>query len=70
MKRHDITIDINRLDVDQLEQLQAMLYNTRQEGWANKCKAINDRTAFLNGWMCDRQAAEYRREFCTEGEAE
>lgn len=56
MKSHNITIDINKLTVDQLEQLRIMAY---QNGQMNDCHAINERIAFLNGWMPAEREKEY-----------
>lgn len=56
MKSHNITIDINKLTADQLEQLQTMAY---QNGQMNDCHAINERIAFLNGWMSAEREKEY-----------
>ncbi len=62
MKAQNMTIDINRLDTDQLAQIAAMLYETRPS--ADLVKAVNDRIAFLSGWMSEKAEAEYAERFC------
>ena len=62
MKAQNITIDINRLNDDQLDQLAAMLYETQRN--PSTGKAINDRIAFLRGWMSKKAEAAYLKEHC------
>lgn len=61
MKAHNITIDINTLTADQLEQLRAM---TCYNGQMRETKEINDRIAFIFGWMSEEQADEYYKKWC------
>lgn len=61
MKAHNITIDINTLTTDQLEQLKAMTY---YNGQMRDTKEINDRIAFINGWMSEKQEDEYYKKWC------
>ena len=61
MKAHNITIDINTLTTDQLEQLRAM---TCYNGQMTETKEINDRIAFIYGWMTEEQADAYREKWC------
>lgn len=61
MKSHNITIDINSLTTDQLEQLKAM---THYNGQMTETKEINDRIAFIYGWMTEEQADAYREKWC------
>lgn len=63
MREHNVTVDINSLNIDQLEQLRDMIYFNRQSGYVRTAKAINDRIAYVNGWMNDSMAAEYYREY-------
>lgn len=57
MKKQLISIDTNQLDTDQLEQLAAMIYNTNA-GSAQTVKQINDRIAFIKGWMSEKAEIE------------
>lgn len=61
MKAHNITIDINSLTTDQLEQLRAMTY---YNGQMTETKEINDRIAFIEGWMTVKQEDAYREKWC------
>lgn len=47
MKERKVTIDINKLNDVQLEQLAAMFYSLKD---MDSTKAINARIAFLRGW--------------------
>lgn len=60
MKAHNITIDINQLNTTQLEQLKEMTY---YNGQMQETKEINDRIAFIYGWMSEEQADAYRKEW-------
>lgn len=61
MKEQNITIDINKLATEQLEQLNKMFYEI---GMMNECKQINERIAFLNGWMTEEKEEEYYNKYC------
>lgn len=61
MKAHNITIDINTLTTDQLEQLKAMTY---YNGQTKETKEINDRIGFLNGRMSADQEDKYYEKWC------
>ncbi len=63
MKAQYIKIDINRLHTGQLEQLAAMIYET-SAGSARDNQAINNRIAFIEGWMSERSEAEYLATHC------
>lgn len=63
MKRQEISIDINRLTVDQLNQIASMLYEYND---LKTCKTVNDRIAFIEGWMSDEQSMEYYKKYCEE----
>ncbi|MCI7108014.1 MAG: hypothetical protein MR945_09055 [Agathobacter sp.] len=62
MKAQNMTIDINRLDVEKLEQLQAMFY---EMGCMDEVAQINNRIAYVNGWMTDSKNKEYFEKYCT-----
>lgn len=62
MKAQNITIDISKLNEEQLEQLATMLYTTNQS--ARTIKEVNDRHAFLAGWMSESVEANYCARFC------
>ena len=61
MKERYFKIDINKLNDTELEQLAAMFY---KYGTAEETRQINDRIAFLRGWMNEKQEAEHVRLFC------
>ena len=61
MKERYFKIDINKLNDTELGQLAAMFY---KYGTAEETKQINDRIAFVNGWMNEKQEAEHVRLFC------
>ena len=61
MKERYFKVDINKLDTDELEQLAAIFY---RYGTAEETKQINDRIAFLNGWMTEEKEAEHLRLYC------
>lgn len=63
MKAQNITIDINKLSVEQLEAVAEILYTTEFTN-IKKAKAVQNRIAFLNGWMSEKQEDEYIKEFC------
>ena len=56
-----MTIDINKLDTMELEQLRAMFFNMNL---MDEVKQINNRIAFLNGWMNEKQEEEYLNKYC------
>ena len=56
-----MTIDINKLDTMELEQLRAMFFNMNL---MDEVKQINNRIAFLNGWMNENQEEEYLNKYC------
>lgn len=58
MRAQNITIDINVLDTDQLVTLAGMVKDP------SKVKQINERLAFIEGWMTREQEEKYFEEFC------
>lgn len=62
MKAHSITLDINRLNDTQLEQLAAMIWETTNR--PETVKEINQRIAFLRGWMSEKAEADYLAAYC------
>lgn len=60
MKKHEITIDINRLNVGQLEELKKMTY---YNGQMQAAKEICDMIAFIQGWMSEELEDAYRKEW-------
>ncbi|NBH61999.1 hypothetical protein D1155_10095 [Anaerotruncus sp. 80] len=63
MKAQNITIDINKLESEDLELLAQILYNTERSN-VQKAKAVQNRLAFVKGWMSEKQEDEYIKEFC------
>lgn len=61
MRKREFAIDINRLNSDQLKQLAAMFY---EQDKLNEVKEINERIAFLCGWMDEEQEKEHVKRFC------
>ena len=61
MKAQNITVDINKMDTEELEVLASFFYH---ENEMNICKQINDRIAFLNGWMSKKKEEEYFNRYC------
>ena len=61
MKAQDMTIDINKLNDTELEQLRAMFFNMNL---MDEVKQINNRIAFINGWMNEKQEEEYLNKYC------
>lgn len=61
MKEQLVTLDINCLTVEELEAVAAMLYHQNR---TNECKAVNDRIAFVNGWMNEKQSEDYYATYC------
>ena len=61
MKAQNITIDISRLGSDDLRMLASITYRL---GDMDATKTINDRAAFQNGWMSDKEEAEYFATYC------
>ena len=64
MKAQNITIDINRLTVEELRQLAAMICNSGDSNWADKVAQINDREAFIEGWMSEANEKAYYEKWC------
>lgn len=64
MKAQNITIDINRLTVEQLHQLRAMIAYSGDPDWAAKIAQINDREAFVEGWMSEANEKAYYEKWC------
>lgn len=64
MKAQNITIDINRLTAEELRQLAAMIYNSGDSNWAAKVAQINDREAFVEGWMTEANEKAYYEKWC------
>lgn len=60
-KAQNMTIDINKLNTEDLEQLRAMFYNLHL---MDEVGQINNRIAFINGYMSEKQKKEYVREYC------
>ena len=56
-----MTIDINKLNDTELEQLRAMFFNMNL---MDEVKQINNRIAFINGWMNEKQEEEYLNKYC------
>ena len=61
MKEQLVTLDINCLTSEELEAVAAMLYYQNR---MNEVKAVNDRIAFVNGWMNEKQSADYYATYC------
>jgi hypothetical protein len=61
MKAQNMTIDINKLNTYELEQLRAMFFNLNM---MDEVGQINDRIAFINGWMNEKQEKEYVNKYC------
>lgn len=61
MKKQNMEIDINRLDTPDLERLARMFYGL---GMMDKVKQVNDRIAFLEGWMSEAKEKEYFETWC------
>jgi hypothetical protein len=61
MKPQNITIDINQLGSEALRALAGITYTI---GDMDATKAINDRAAFVDGWMSEKEEAEYFARFC------
>ena len=61
MKAQNMTIDINKLNTMELEQLRAMFFNMNL---MDEVGQINNRIAFINGWMNEKQEKEYVNKYC------
>ena len=61
-KERLISVDINRLNVEQLEQLRAMLKYTDRAA----CEAVNEMISWENGWMTIEHSAEYFEKYISE----
>ncbi len=71
MKKQMIAIDINALNTDQLQCLADMMYYsnylTDTGSLAENLEIVNRinlRIAFLEGWMSEKQEAEYVAKYC------
>ena len=56
-----MTVDINKLNDTELEQLRAMFFNMNL---MDEVRQINNRIAFINGWMNEKQEEEYLNKYC------
>lgn len=63
MKANNITIDINKLTVEELEMIAKINYEYNKND-VETAKKIQDRIYFLYGWMTDKQEAEYIEKYC------
>jgi len=58
-KQRFVTVDINALNVEQLEQLRDMLkYIDRAE-----CEAVNEMISWEYGWMTPEHSAEFFKKY-------
>lgn len=64
MKRQDITVDINRLSGEQLEQLRDMLYYCEKD--MRKVHQVNMRWMYIMGEMSPDQEKSYYEMYCKE----
>ena len=60
-KAQNMTIDINKLNSEELEDLRAMFYNLHM---MDEVGQINNRIAFLRGLMSEKQEKEYVAKYC------
>lgn len=60
-KAQNMTIDINKLNSEELEDLRAMFYNLQM---MDEVGQINNRIAFLRGLMSEKQEKEYVAKYC------
>lgn len=58
MKAQNITVDINKLSIEQLEMLKQCISEPQI------IKQINDREAFIKGWMSEKKEKEYAEKYC------
>lgn len=56
-----MSIDINQLTTEQLESLRGMYYSLKM---MDEVKQINERIAFLEGWMNEEQEDAYFAKYC------
>ena len=63
MKAQNITIDINKLTVEELEVLNKIHFNYHFNDLKG-AKMIQERIAFLNGWMSPKKEKEYLEKNC------
>lgn len=56
-----MSIDINQLTTEQLESLRGMYYSLKM---MDEVKQINERIAYLEGWMSEEQESRYFAEHC------
>lgn len=61
MKAQNMSIDINKLNDEQLEQLRNMYYSL---GMMSEAQQVNNRIAFCNGWMSEKDEEKYLAEHC------
>lgn len=61
MKTQLVTIDINKLDVDQLKQLECITYGN---GDMETTKKIYLRRAFIEGYMSPENEKDYLKKYC------
>lgn len=67
MRRNEVTIDINRLDLRSLRRVRSILY--RQGDWASAgyhdaMRRVQEREAFLAGWMSPEDERRYIERHC------
>ena len=60
MKKQNITIDINQLDVDTLKTLEEITYNLKDMRTSQQIYMLR---AFIEGWMDEEMAEEYRQKY-------
>lgn len=60
-KEQNMTIDINKLNSEELEDLRGMFYNLHM---MDEVGQINNRIAFLRGLMSEKQEKEYVAKYC------
>lgn len=60
-KEQNMTIDINKLNSEELEDLMGMFYNLHM---MDEVGQINNRIAFLRGLMSEKQEKEYVAKYC------
>lgn len=60
MKATNINIDINKLNTEELEMIQKLLYQYDESN--DNYKKVSTRLSFLNGCMSEKQEQEYLNE--------
>lgn len=58
MKAQNITIDINKLNDEELDMIQSILYRDDKSN-VEQAKMVQERIAYLQGWMSKKKEAEY-----------